>query len=654
MATAQEDYIKARKLGTKEYQKAISEGRYPYLPALDHMLESRTTLNEIPVGTIEIPISLIVGTVTAGRQESFARNFMPLLGPETEFGTKWISLMEYQTEHGINEAIKVIEFMGRFYVMEGNKRVSVMKYLEQSTILATVTRVMPPQTDEDDKEVKIYNEFLKFFKCTNLYSITFTEEGSYQKLATIAGQTLDEPWPEDAVKDLRSAFIAFSKVYSTTGGKAYTTITDGDAFLVYLDMYKYDSLKIPVQEEIKKNLSLIWKEIRIRANGNQILFSEEPQLQKKNAIPIIDNIMKKTYTEQNPLKVLFLYDGDATKSRWINGHEKGRKELEDIFPGVVKTLACDCRDTEEEFEESVEAAAQDGADLIITTSPVQMEHALKAAIKYPKIKFLNCSVHLSHEAVRTYYGRMYEAKFLLGMIAATIARDHRIAYVSTYPISGNIANINAFAIGASMVDPKAEIHLTWSCLKEEYWREFVRENHFYVVSGPDLIKPKNADNEYGLYTIGDNGEITNVASPVWNWGKYYELIVQTILNDAWDAEASSAKDSAINYWWGMSSGVIDIYQCDTIPYSTLKLVSVMRKAITADAVNPFDGELRSQDGIVKEALSDRLSNEEIINMNWLCDNVIGSIPLFDELTESAQKTVLANGMPIIRTEKEDT
>ena len=651
MATAQEDYIKARKLGTKEYQKAVSEGHYPYLPALDHMLEKRSTLNEVPVGTIEIPLSLVVGTVTMGRQESFARNFMPLLGPETEFGTKWISLMAYQTEHGIDDAIKVIEFMGKFYVMEGNKRVSVMKYLEQPTILATVTRVLPPQTDEDDKEVKIYNEFLKFFKVTSLYSITFTEEGSYQKLATIAGQNLEDPWDEDSIKDLRSAFTAFTKVYLSSGGKVYTTITSGDAFLVYLDMYKYESLKIPVPEEIKKNLSLIWKEIRIRANGNQIVFSEEPQLQKKTAIPIIDSIMKKTYSEQNPLKVLFLYDGDATKSRWIHGHEQGRKDLEEAFPDIVKTLACDCKDTEEEFDEAVDAAAADGADLIITTSPVQMEHALKAAVKYPKIKFLNCSVHLSHEAVRTYYGRMYEAKFLLGMIAATLSKDHRICYVSTYPICGNVANINAFAIGASMVDPKAQIHLTWSCLKEESWREYVRENHFSVVSGPDLIKPKNADNEYGLYVIREDGEVTNIAFPLWNWGKYYELIVQKILNDAWDEESGNVKDSAINYWWGMSSGVIDVYQCDAIPYSTVKLVSVMRKAITDDVFNPFEGELRSQEGIVKEALSQKLSNEDIINMNWLCDNVVGSIPTFDELTESAQKTVMANGMPIIKMDK---
>ncbi len=650
MATTNEDYLKARKLGNKEYQKALSEGRYPYLPALDYMLGSRTTMIEESLGTREIPLYLVVGTETKGRQDAFARNFMPLLGPDTEFAIKWMNLMNYQTEHGIDDAIKVTEFMGKFYVGEGNKRVSVLKFLEQPTILADVTRVLPPKSD--DLEVTIYYEFLKFYKCTAIYDITFTESGCYDRLAEAMGKDLESPWDEDTIMDLKSAFYNFTLAYLAGGGKTLS-ITVGDAFLIYIGIYKYESLINTPSDEIKKNLAPIWQEIRIKANGDQIAFSEEPQLQKKNAIPIIDTIIKKpSYSEKNPLKVLFLYEGTSSRSRWVNGHEEGRKALEEAFPGIVKTMTCECSVEEDEFNEAIEAAAEDGADLIITTSPVQMEPALSAAVRHPNIKFLNCSVHLSHGAVRTYYGRMYEAKFVLGVIAATLAKDHRIGYVSTYPICGNIANINAFAIGAQMIDPEAKIYLTWSCLKEGYWREYIKDNNLKLVSGPDLIKPQDrSDNEYGLYSIDDNGEITNLAFPVWNWGKYYELIVQTILNNAWDAETATGdgdvKDKAVNYWWGMTSGVIDVYRCDTIPYSTNKMASAIRKTITADICNPFDGELRSQDGIIKDAMSPRLSNEEIINMNWLNDNVIGSIPTFEELTENAQKTVKANGMPIV-------
>lgn len=644
MASTLDEYNRACKLGKKAVQKALSDGRYPYLHALDNMIDSRTSMTEITVGTMEIPLDLVAGTVTKGRQESFAKNFMPILGSETEFGTKWILLYNYQMERGISDAIKVIEFMGKFYVSEGNKRVSVLKYLEQPTILADVTRILPPVSD--DIEVKIYFEFLEFYKSTQIYNIRFSEEGSYEKLAEAMGLTLGEQWDEDTVMDLKSAFLNFSKAYKAGGGSVFS-ITEGDAFLVYIGMYRYESLVGALPEEIKKNLANIWKEIRIRANGNQISFSEEPQLQKKSVIPLIDNIMKKSYSEQHPLKIFFIYNGDLTKSRWINGHEQGRKEIEEKYPGIIKTSAVDLMATEEEFDEAVDKAAAEGTELIITTSPIQMEQALRASVKYPNIKFLNCSVHLSHSAVRTYYGRMYEAKFLLGVIAASLAKDHRIGYVSTYPICGNIANINAFAIGASMVDPEAKIYLTWSCLKDEYWREYIKENDLNIVSGPDLIRPTNADNEYGLYSRNDDGSITNIAFPVWNWGKYYDLIVQTVLNGAWDAEAADLKDKAINYWWGMTSGVIDISQCDIIPYCTTKLISAMKKSITSDVCNPFDGELRSQDGIIKPDDSPRLTNEEIIDMNWLNDNVVGSIPKFEELTESAQETVKANGMPIV-------
>ena len=171
MATTQEEYIKAKKLASKEYQKALSQGHHPYLPALDSMVESRTTMKEENVGLREIPLDLVVGTVTKGRQDTFARNFMPLLPPDTEFAAKWISLYDYQTEEGISDAITVIEFLGKFYVSEGNKRVSVLKYLEQPTILANVTRVLPPVSE--DPEVKIYYEFLEFYKCTSIYSIRY-------------------------------------------------------------------------------------------------------------------------------------------------------------------------------------------------------------------------------------------------------------------------------------------------------------------------------------------------------------------------------------------------------------------------------------------------------------------------------------------------
>ena len=99
---------------------------------------------------MDIPLNLIVGTKTAGRQKAFASNFMPLLGENTEFGMKWATLYDSQLNEGIRDPIKAYEFMNKFYVEEGNKRVSAMRAVDAAYIPAIVTRILPKRTEEKD------------------------------------------------------------------------------------------------------------------------------------------------------------------------------------------------------------------------------------------------------------------------------------------------------------------------------------------------------------------------------------------------------------------------------------------------------------------------------------------------------------------------
>ena len=219
-------------------------------------------------------------------------------------------------------------------------------------------------------------------------------------------------------------------------------------------------------------------------------------------------------------------------------------------------------------------AVEKGAQMIFTVFPSQMNNTLKAAVKHPKVKFLNCSVNLSSNAVRTYYGRLHEAKFIMGAIAASTAQNHKIGYVADYPIYGSIAGINAFAIGAALVDPWAKIYLTWSTKADGDWHQEMRDLKVDVLSGPDNIKPHDVSRAYGIYKLDEYGNIVNVAAPVINWGRYYELIVQTVLNGTWDTAQVAEKNQAINYWYGMSAGVIDVILSDRISYYSVKSQSV--------------------------------------------------------------------------------
>ena len=131
--------------------------------------------------------------------------------------------------------------------------------------------------------------------------------------------------------------------------------------------------------------------------------------------------------------------------------------------------------------------------MIFTTSPEFLSASLRVAVNHPEIKILNCSLNASHKYIRTYYGRMYEAKFLIGVLAGVMTDTNKIGYIADYPIFGMTANINAFALGVKMVNPKAKIYLEWSTLKENEHIDLTAKLYSLgatYISHQDMIIPR--------------------------------------------------------------------------------------------------------------------------------------------------------------------
>ena len=112
----------------------------------------------------------------------------------------------------------------------------------------------------------------------------------------------------------------------------------------------------------------------------------------------------------------------------------------------------------------MEEAIHAGCNIIFTTTPTFAQESLRAAITHPEVRILNCSLNTTHRYIRTYYTRMHEAKFLMGAIAGEMAENDKIVYIADYPILGTIAQINAFALGAQMTNPRAKGYLEWSTI----------------------------------------------------------------------------------------------------------------------------------------------------------------------------------------------
>ena len=633
-----DDYLEAKKLGDRAYRNALLFRQSPYLESLDEFLKNEDIQGENRLGTLEIPVKDIAGTKTKARQQSFAKNFMPILGANTEFASKWASLYDSVQEEGVREPILVYEYMYKFYVQEGNKRVSVSRFNGAVSIPATVIRILPKRTEE--KENKLYYEFVEFYKCSGLYSIRFSEMGAYDRFSQFLGMKSGEIWPSELCTDVRSAYSRFSELYFTMGGKKLGN-TGGDAFFLYINFYGLESILENSTEEIKEKLEKLWNEYK--KSAGEVVLVQNPEEMKKTSGFFDFFSGGSSYTEKSALKIAFLYEKTIKNSTWAYSHELGRNDIQEKFHHRVETRCWQGCCTDEKLQEGIKEAVLWGAKVIFTTAPFMAQESVKAALEYPELYILNCSVKTSYNSIRTYFGRMYEAKFLMGALAASITDGNDLGYVEQFPLYGTVSNINAFAIGAQFINPWAKVHLSWSGLINANWKEEFRRKDIHTISGPEFSKPFERSREFGLY-ISSNGEVGfNVAAAVYNWGKYYEIIIRSILEGNYDANSLAKTHSALNYYYGLKEGVIDVILSGNLSYSSKKLMSILEKEIEEGRLLPFSGEIHSQTEKIRAEGAESLNMEEIVDMRWLNDNVIGEIPPLEAFTKEAQETILSGG-----------
>ena len=347
------------------------------------------------------------------------------------------------------------------------------------------------------------------------------------------------------------------------------------------------------------------------------------------------------------MKVAFVYDRTPESSGWIYGHELGRRHIDRVFQGSIETTAYNASDND--AFTVLEQAVSDGNTVLFTTSPRLLPDSLRAAVEHPQVTVLNCSLNQSHRYIRTYYARMYEVKFIIGAIAGALSEGASVGYICDYPIYGQIAGINAFAFGVQMVSPNTKVLLEWSSVGDiSSALKRLTESGVSIVSSQDLSCPSEQQ-QFGLYQVSGEGQV-NLALPVWHWGVYYEALLRRIRNKSLQSEYAQS-NKALNYYWGMSAGVVDLFCSNKLPDSVKRLASILRDGLCGGCCDPFRGPLYAQGGHQIAQAEQTLSAEQIIGMDWLAENVIGAIPVYEELDETGKATVGIAGIDASTREK---
>lgn len=631
------DYIKAQKLAEKQYRQATARGAYPYLPVLEDLIRGGTEESRVPLGQIEIPVSMIAGTASAERTKAFASNFMPLLDYDTEFGTKWSALYDSVQEVGINEPIRVLEYMQRFYVTEGNKRVSVSRFNGAVSIEAQVTRVLP--RPNDSVEYRIYADFLDFYRVSGIYEIQMTQTGSFSRL--LAAIPADDSsgqspvWSEDLRRDVRFLYAVFESYFISRGGQRMA-VTAGDAFLHFVEIYGFDAVRSLSSAEMHRAMDRIWAEFRVLADSSPSSYILEPTVESHRIA-----LTKILPISSTVLKIAFLYPRDPERSAWSYNHELGRLYLNDTFGDAIETTPIVTEAAE--AEDVIRNLAESGYRMIFTTSPVFHAASMRMAVAFPDVIIMNCSMNSAYRQVRTYYLRIYEAKFITGIIAGSMTENERIGYIADYPVLGTPASVSAFALGVKLVNPRAMVYLDWSTLENHDPADYFREKQIDLISDRDLSAPGSPDHDFGLYGLY-GGQSFRLAAPVWNWGSLYEEMVRSVLIGAWKNDANRNETHALNYFWGMSSGAIEVACSSRLPSGTQKLVTLMQRQIAKGAFHPFTGVIYTQDGGCVAQPGVTLTPEQIVRADWFPDNVVGRIPDVAELAPAFRSFTAQHGL----------
>ena len=631
---ASNQYGRALKAGQKYHHACVSRGEYPYTKVLSDVFSEYVAASQVDIGLVDIPMELIVGTTTAGRKAAFAGNFMPLLGYDSEFSTKWINLCEaHLSETGITDPIVCFEYLGYFYITEGNKRVSVLKSYDSPTISGHVKRIMPEWSD-DDPAVQVYFEFLDFYQLAGIYDVKISSKGGYAKLQAMLGFEPDHVWTRDERSEFLYGFGRFKEAFQKLNTE-HLPITPGDALLVWLQVNPAATLS-QIGTDIQKTLTNCWPDVRILANGSPIAVSTSPDSEEKSSLTRMLGIGR-----INHLRIAFIHAFDAQRSSWTAAHETGRIKLEESLGDrvTVKTYFCEQNDPMDVMEQAV----AEGAQVIFATTPPMISACRQIAARHPNVRVLNCSLSMPYAGIRTYYGRIYEAKFITGAIAGAMAKSDRIGYVAHYPIIGSVTAINAFALGARLTNPSAKIVLRWSCVPGNPIRSLLNEGITMISNRETGTEGHPLAWEWGTYMMQEDGSVLPLSTPRWNWGKFYEGVVNSIFNGSWDALGAKEAQKAVNYWWGMSSGVIEVDLNPSLPDGAKQIASILQNGLLQGCVQPFDTHLVDQNGIEHDGA---LYNDphELMNMDWLLDNIEGGIPAFDELLPVSQQLVRLLGL----------
>ena len=296
---------------------------------------------------------------------------------------------------------------------------------------------------------------------------------------------------------------------------------------------------------------------------------------------------------------------------------------------IVRKLNIDDGDAKA-VEKALQECVDEGCNVIFTTSWGYMKPTADMAEKYPDVYFSHGTGYMSNgKNFNNYFGRIYQARYLSGIVAGMNTKTNKIGYVAAQDSTNSevTGGIDAFALGVYSVNPDAVIHVKVT----NSWYDPAAEKaatEKLLAMGCDVMSqhcdtpyPQTLAQEKGVYGIGYNSDMSKetpkscLCSVIWNWSAYYTSAVKSIIDGTWDAS---------NYYGGMSEGLVEITDlADFCVKGTQEKVDDASLLILSGKFNVFDGVMQTNDGKTVGEAGKTLDDATITGgINWYYKNVV--------------------------------
>ncbi len=345
---------------------------------------------------------------------------------------------------------------------------------------------------------------------------------------------------------------------------------------------------------------------------------------------VMSSVVSAETKKTEPLKIGFVYVGPVGDFGWSYQHDQGRKAIEKKFGDAVVTTYVESVKEGADAQRVITKLANDGNKLIFTTSFGFMNPTIKAAKRFPNVKFEHATGYKRSKNLSTYSSRFYEARYIAGILGGSKTKSKTIGYVASYPIPEVIRGINATLLGAQSINPDIKIKVVWV----NSWYDPAKETQAaksLINAGADVIM-QHTDSpavpqigeENKVWVVGSATDMSKFAptkqltSIIDDWSSYYIGRVQAVLDGTWKSE---------DMWGGFNKNMVKLAPLNKeISTDIVAKVKKVQADITAGTFNPFTGPITNQQGNEVAKSGEVITDANLLKMNYFLKGIDGKLP----------------------------